>query len=323
MGYYIGCDLGGTNMRAAIVNSETGSVSDLTIVSTNAFEGHEAVLFRMVDLFNQTIAKSSIEKGEIKGIGIGLPGSMDVEKGITTFMTNLPDHWINVPVTDFIHEKMGIPAFILNDVRAITWGELRFGAGKGCHSMVMYAIGTGIGGGIVIDGKLIMGNTGQAGELGHQTVEPNGSLCNCGNHGCLEQYASGPAIRSMALKAVAHGGTTILGELVGYDLNKLTPETVFQAAAKDDQIAKAIFEKAGHYLGIAIANTICTLEPERVVVSGGIAQAGDLLFNPIRKEIIQRVHVVPMEHIQIVPGQLGNNAGVIGTSMWAEYNIKK
>lgn len=321
MGYYIGCDLGGTNLRAAIVNSETGSVEHLTIIPTQAQEGHEEVLLRMVDLFTELIKKSGMKTEEILGIGIGVPGMTDANRGMTTFITNLPGHWINVPVAPFITERTGIPAFLINDVRSITWGELKFGAGRGCESMVCFAIGTGVGGGVVINNQLVLGNTGQAGELGHITVDPHGPLCNCGNYGCLEQYSSGPAIRAAAIKAIAHGGTTILGEMVDYDLNKMTPEVVFNAAMKGDEIARKIFETAGMYLGIAISDTIVTLEPQRIVIGGGIAQAGELLFNPIRKTIQERVFLAPLEKIQIVPAELGNNAGVIGASMWAEHRI--
>jgi glucokinase len=189
--------------------------------------------------------------------------------------------------------------------------------------MVMYAIGTGIGGGVVINNQLVLGNSGQAGEIGHMTVEPGGTLCNCGNRGCLEQYASGPAIRSAALKVIAHGGTSILGELVDFDLNKMTPEVVFNAALKGDVAAQDIYEKAGYYLGLAISNSIVHLEPERIVVGGGIAQAGEVLFTPMRRAIRDRVFLIPMEQIQIVPAELGNNAGVIGTSMWAENMVHR
>ncbi len=321
MGYYIGCDLGGTNLRAAIVNSETGSVEHLTIIPTLAHEGHEAVLLRMADLFNGLIEKSGLPKNEIRGIGIGVPGMTDAKQGMTIFITNLPGHWVNVPVAPFITERTGIPAFLINDVRSITWGELKFGAGRGCDSMVCFAIGTGVGGGVVINNQLVLGNTGQAGELGHITVDPHGPRCNCGNYGCLEQYSSGPAIRAAAMKAVAHGGTTILGELVDFDLNKMTPEIVYDAATRGDQTAREIFENAGMYLGIAISDTIVTLEPQRIVIGGGIAKAGDLLMEPIRRTIRERVFLAPLDKIQIVPAELGNNAGVIGASMWAEHQV--
>lgn len=321
MGYYIGCDVGGTNIRAAIVNSDSGESFDLTVQPTNAHEGHEMVLARMAALFEELIANSNLRRDQIQGIGIGIPGKVDVKNGITNFITNLPGHWINVPVAGTIQRLMGIPTYILNDVRSITWGELKFGAGRNCSSMVLYAIGTGIGGGIVINNKLLLGNSGQAGEVGHMTIVPDGILCNCGNRGCLEQYASGPAIRSAAIKAVAHGATTILGEMVDFDLNRITPHTVYEAAISGDRIAKDIYYQAGRYLGIAIGNSIVHIEPERVVIGGGVAEAGELLFAPVREELKRIATLAPIENIELVPAELGNNAGVIGVSMWAKHNV--
>lgn len=323
MAYYIGCDLGGTNMRAAIVNSESGAVSNLEVVPTLGREGPDGVLPRMVNLFATIIGKAKLSMAEIQGIGIGFPGMIDTERGITRFITNLPGHWIDVPAAAFIEKETGIPTFLLNDVRAITWGEMIFGAGKGCSSMVMYALGTGVGGGIVINGELLLGNSGQAGELGHITVDPVGPLCNCGNRGCLEQYSSGPAIVSAALKAIAHGGTTILGEMVEYNMNKMTPEIVAKAALAGDKTAKNIFEQAGIHLGIAIADSLVHIEPERVVIGGGISRAGELILEPVRRTVRERVFLIPLNKVQITLSELGNDAGVIGTSMWAAHQINK
>ena len=318
MGKYIGCDLGGTNIKGAIVDSEKGIVYGVKSIPTMAQEGHDAVIERIAAFFKTMIADSGLDPAEILGAGIGLPGAIDSRTGVSVFMTNLPDHWVNVPVGDMIKEKTGIPTFLLNDVNAITWGELRFGAARGCTSAVCFALGTGIGGGVVINGDLVLGKTGVAGELGHMIVEPHGNRCNCGGYGCLETYASGPAIRSAAIKAVAHGGTTILGEMVDYDLNKIDPKVVSDAAQKGDPIAMDIYKTAGYYLGLAISNMIMALEPERVIVTGGVAAAGNLLLDPIRKVVNERVHVTPLDGITIVSGELGDNAGVIGNSMWAE-----
>ncbi len=323
MANYIGCDLGGTNMRAAIVNSETGAVSNLEVVPTLGREGPEGVLARMVNLFATIIGKAKLSMEEIRGIGVGFPGMLDMEHGTTTFITNLPGHWIDVPVAEYIQRQTNIPAFLINDVRSITWGEMIFGAGKGCKNMVLYALGTGVGGGVVINGELVLGNTGQAGEVGHIIVDPSGPLCNCGNSGCLEQYSSGPAIVAAALKSVVHGGTTILAEMVGNDLNKMTAEVVARAALAGDMAAKNIFEQAGTYLGIAIADSLVHLEPERVIIGGGVSKAGELLLEPVRRTIRERVRLIPLDKVQIVLSQLGNDAGVIGTSMWADHQLKK
>ncbi len=318
MGKYIGIDLGGTNIKGAIVDSEKGIVYGVRSIPTMAHEGHVAVIDRIAAFCKAMTADSGFDQGEILGIGIGLPGAIDSRTGVSIFMTNLPDHWIKVPVGDIMRDKTGLPTFLLNDVNAITWGELRVGAGRGCSSAVCFALGTGIGGGVVLNGDLVLGRTGVAGELGHMIVEPHGNRCNCGGFGCLETYASGPAIRSAAMKAIAHGGTTILGNMVGYDLNRIDPKVVTDAALKGDQIAIEIYRKAGYYLGIAVSNMIMALEPDRIIITGGVAAAGNLLLDPIRKTVQERVHVTPIDGITIVPGELGDNAGVIGNSMWAE-----
>lgn len=317
MAKYIGGDLGGTNVRAGIVDTETGEVSNLISVPTIGREGHDAVLHRMADLFLNVIKTSGLQVTDIGGIGIGAPGKIDSEKGHTVFLPNLYGNWENVPVTEPIKDYTGLPTYLLNDVRAITFGEWKFGAGRGVRSMAVVAIGTGIGGGMVINNQLHLGLDGMAGELGHTMIDFNGPLCGCGNHGCLEAYASSPAIAAAGLKAVVQGWTTKIGELAGYDLNKITAKTVSTAASMGDQVAIEIYEQVGFYLGIAISNTILTIAPERIVIGGGGVQAGDILLNPIRRTIKERVRMVDVEKITIVPAELGDNGGVIGNALWA------
>ena len=319
----IGIDLGGTNIKGAVVDGETGTILIMQSVPTEAQEGHDKVIARIIRLCKNLVSSAGLKMEDINGIGIGLPGAINAKTGTSVFMTNLPDHWVNVPVCDMVTKGTGKPAFLINDVNSITWGEQIFGAGKGTENMVCFALGTGIGGGLVVNGQLILGRTGGAGELGHMIVQPHGNRCNCGAHGCLETYASGPAIRSMALKAVAHGGTTILGEMVDYDLNKITPKTVSDAALHGDEMAQEIYQTAGYYLGIAVANAITILEPDMVIITGGVAAAGELLMKPVRDYVYNNVHVTPLEGIQIVTGELGNDAGIYGASMWAEYNLRQ
>ena len=319
----IGIDLGGTNIKGAVVDGETGTILIMQSVPTEAQEGHDKVIARIIRLCKNLVSSAGLKMEDINGIGIGLPGAINAKTGTSVFMTNLPDHWVNVPVCDIVTKGTGKPAFLINDVNSITWGEQVFGAGKGTDNMVCFALGTGIGGGLVVNGQLILGRTGVAGELGHMIVQPHGNRCNCGAHGCLETYASGPAIRSMALKAVAHGGTTILGEMVDYDLNKITPKTVSDAALHGDEMAQEIYQTAGYYLGIAVANAITILEPDMVIIAGGVAAAGELLMKPVRDYVYNNVHVTPLEGIQIVTGELGNDAGIYGASMWAEFNLRQ
>ncbi len=322
MAKYIGCDLGGTNLRAGVVDTRTGAVSHLTSVPTLAREGHDAVMARMGQLFLDVIAASGLHSEDFGGIGIGVPGVVDLQKGEVLFLPNLPGTWPHVPLQERITALTGLPVRILNDVRSITFGEWRFGAGRGADTMACFAVGTGVGGGLVINQRLYLGMGGTAGELGHQTIDFNGPRCGCGNRGCLEAYASGPALAALGARAVMQGLTTSIGELVEYDLNRITPEVIAQAARQGDEIARSIYDQVGMYLGVAVANVIVMLTPERVVIGGGVARAGDLLLDPIRRTAFDRAAMMgPQERVAIVPAELGNNAGVIGVALWAEEKI--
>lgn len=316
---YIGCDLGGTNLRAAAVDVETGDVLYQKSIPTLAREGHNAVMQRMADLFLQVIESAGMQRDDIGGIGIGVPGVLDLEKGETLFLPNLPGTWPHVPLRDTIIRLTGAPTALLNDVRSITNGEWRFGAGRGVDTVAVFAIGTGIGGGLVLNGQLHLGIGGTGGELGHTMIDFNGPRCGCGNNGCLEAYATGPAIAAMGMKAVAQGLTTQIAELCEYDLNRITPELIAKAAQEGDEIAKDIYEKAGFYIGIAAANMCASIGPRRIIIGGGVARAGELLLDPIRRTIRERVFVMPVEEVEVVQSKLGDNAGVIGVACWAAF----
>ena len=313
----IGCDLGGTNLRAAIVDVESGRVLHQKSVPTLAREGHEAVMQRMAALFLELIASAGLQKGDLRGIGIGAPGVLDLEKGETLFLPNLPGTWPHVPLQETIASLTGIPTVLLNDVRSITNGEWLFGAGRGFDTIAVFAVGTGIGGGLVINNQLHLGIGGTGGELGHTMIDYNGPVCGCGNRGCVEAYASGPAIAAMGMKAVAQGLTTSLGEMCEYDLNRITPKLIAAAARAGDEIARDIYEQAGYYLGIAAANICCVVGPRRLIIAGGVAQAGELLLAPIRRTIQDRVRVMPIQQVEVVQSQLADCAGMIGVACWA------
>ncbi len=316
---YIGIDLGGTNIKAGIVDMDAGTVVANKSIPTLAREGHEAVMKRMADVALNVVEEAKLTRDDIGGIGIGLPGVLDLDKGLTIFLPNLPGTWPNIPVRSVISEKTGLPVSILNDARAITYGEWKFGAGRGVDTMACFTIGTGVGGGLVVNGKLHMGIGGTAGELGHQTIDYNGPRCGCGNNGCLEAFASGPAIAAMGVKAVMQGITTNIGKIVNYDLNKITPDVIAKAASEGDATAQDIYQKVGVYFGIAIANVLVSVGPRKVVLGGGVAAAGELLFEPIRRTVRERVSVMPVDQVEIVPALLGNNAGVMGVASWANF----
>ena len=314
---YIGCDLGGTNLRAAIVDVETGEVIHQRTIPTLAREGHDAIMQRMADLCLQVIQTAEMRKEEIGGIGIGVPGVLDLEKGETLFLPNLSGTWPHVPLRNTITKLTNLPTKLLNDVRSITNGEWLFGAGQGLDTIAVFAIGTGIGGGLVLNRQLHLGIGGTGGELGHSVIDFNGPRCGCGNYGCLEAYASGPAIAAMGMKAVAQGLTTRISDLCEYDLNKITPKLIAEAARSGDEIAKNIYEKAGFYLGIAATNVCVSIGPRRIVLSGGVAKAGDLLLEPMRRCVREHVFVMPVDEVEIVTSELGNNAGMIGVACWS------
>jgi glucokinase len=314
---YIGCDLGGTNLRAAVVDVESGEVLHLMSVPTSARDGHEAVMQRMAGLIVQVIQSAGVQRDDIGGVGIGVPGVLDLNKGETLFLPNLPGTWPHVPLRDTIVQLTGLPTMILNDVRSITNGEWRFGAGRGVDTLAVFAIGTGIGGGLVLNGQLHLGIGGTGGELGHTMIDFNGPRCGCGNHGCLEAYASGPAIAAMGAKSVIQGLTTSIADLCDYDLNRITPKLIAQAAQGGDEIANEIYEKAGFYIGIAASNICASIGPRRIILAGGVARAGELLLDPVQRTIRERVHVMPADQVEVVASQLGDNAGVIGVACWA------
>ena len=318
MNRYIGIDLGGTNLRAAITDMETGQIFHQRQCPTLAAEGQDAVTKRIIQLIRELIKESGVAAHMIKGVGIGVPGTPDMERGIIQILPNLPGKWLNVPFQAIIEENVQLPVALINDVRAITLGEWTFGAGRGAETLVCLAIGTGIGGGVVVNGKFHLGIGGTAGEFGHHVVEVNGLPCGCGGKGCLELYASGPAIAAMGVKEVMHGHTTRIGEMVEYDLNRIDAEIVFQAARQGDQVASGILDRVGKYLGIAVGNILGTISPQRVIFGGGVSRAGDLLLTPIVQTLNERASVIPVDKVQLVLAELGMNGGLIGAALWAK-----
>jgi glucokinase len=317
MNKFIGVDLGGTLLKAAVVDTEGGTVSGLKRVETRARAGHDAVIERMAELIGSVIEDSGVSTSQIGGIGIGVPGVLDLDKGEVVFLPNLPGKWPNVPLRQKIEASIGLPTYLINDVRSMTLAEWTFGAGRGADTIACFAIGTGIGGGLVINGQLHLGINGTAGELGHQIIDLNGPKCGCGSRGCLEAFASGPAIVAMGIKAIVQGLTTDIGALADYDLNKVTPKLIHDAAMQGDEIANDIFERAGFYIGIAVASTLAAVGPSKIVIGGGVAQAGDLLLEPIRQTVRERFFIVPTKEYEIVQAALGADAGLIGAALWS------
>jgi len=314
---YIGIDLGGTKIAAAAVDVATGELIGRTVIPTDAHEGCEAVIKRMAEAVGEVCRSAGLERAAVGGLGIGVPAVTDMEKGYMLFSPNLPGGWRGVPVAATLREQTGLRSWIINDARAFTLAEATCGAGRGARTVIGMTLGTGIGGGIVIDGKLHLGLDGTAGEVGHQTIDPDGPQCGCGNRGCLEALASGPAIASLGVKAVMQGLTTEIGPLVERDLNRITPETIMRAAEHGDEVAREILERVGGFLGTGIGNLITILSPDRVVIGGGVARLGRWLLDPIQATVRQRCFATPLDRVQILPAALGTDAGVVGAAMWA------
>jgi glucokinase len=321
MGHYIGIDLGGTNLRAAIADTDTGQIFHQRKCPTLAAEGQEAVIGRIVGLIRE-LTQANGYAGSIQGVGIGVPGTPDIDTGVIQFLPNLPGKWLNVPLRSIVEGQVELPVALINDVRAITLGEWTFGAGRGADTIACLAIGTGIGGGVVVNGEFHLGIGGTAGEFGHHVVEVDGLPCGCGGKGCLELYASGPAIAAMGVKEVMHGHTTRIGELVQHDLNRIDAGVVVQAALEGDPIAQGILQRAGRYLGIAVGNILGVISPQRVIFGGGVSLAWDLLLQPIIQTVKERVHVIPLQKVEFVLAELGINGGLVGAALWAKRSCE-
>ena len=323
MKHCVGIDMGGTNIKTGIVDLSAGEVVHASVTPTLGRLGHEAVMGRIADQILETIQEGGFSTADIGGVGVGVPGVLDLDQGLVLFLPNLPGNWRNVALRRTLEAKTGLPAALLNDARAITYGEWKFGAGKGVDTIACFTLGTGIGGGLVIEGRLHLGIGGTGGELGHQCIDPNGPQCGCGGRGCLDSLVSGPAIAALGVRAVLQGRTTSLGSLAGADLNNITPELIWQAARQGDPVANEIYELVGDYLGVAVSNILVTVGPRKVILAGGVAGAGDLLLNPIRRRIRLQVFMMPADQVEVVIASLGANAGILGVAAWAAQKLAK
>lgn len=316
MGKRIGIDVGGTNVKIALVDDK-GKIIYSNSVPTYAQMGYEYTVNNIKQAIKDLMKETNTKPTDIQGIGFDFPGQVDYKTGVVKLAPNIPG-WVNVPIAKMIEDEFHIPTRIDNDVRCAALGELKFGAGKGCENFVCITVGTGIGSGLVINGKLVRGAANAAGEIGHIKLQmQDGPICGCGDTGCLEAFASGPSIVAMAQEYLKGGKSTKFREMAGSD-GEITPYIVAKAAEAGDPVAKRIFEITGYYIGMGLVSVINLLNPEKVIIGGGVAEAGDLLLEPIRKTIKERAMVIAGNSVEIVPAELGNSAGVIGASMLVE-----
>jgi glucokinase len=316
----IGIDLGGTNLKLALLDAED-RISARFAVPTGGSDGHDAVLRRMVAGIAEL--RAAAPDVSVGGIGVGVPGLVDMATGVTIELPNLPDGWIDVSVGASIADATGLPVGVINDAKAFALAEHRLGAARGAETALLVTAGTGIGGAVIAHGQLVYGVGGGAGEIGHLILQPEGPRCTCGNFGCAETLASGPAIAGEAVRRIVQGHTTTLTTLSRGDLNAVTPELVARAAEAGDAVAADIIDRAGYWLGLALAGAIALLAPEVVVIGGGIAPAGSRYFRAA--EAAARAHsgVAEIERIAFRPAALGYDAGVIGAALWGRENANR
>ncbi|MBP7211432.1 ROK family protein [bacterium] len=309
--YRIGVDVGGTNVKIALVDTQ-GKITYSNSIPTRAEMGYEYTVNNIIQAIKDLMTETKTSKETIEGIGFGFPGQIDYKKGTVINLPNIPG-WVNVPISKIIEKEFEIPTRVDNDVRCAALGELNYGAGKGCENLICITVGTGIGSGIILNGKLVRGASNAAGEIGHIKLQmKDGPLCGCGDTGCLEAFASGPAIVAMAEDYIKGGKSTKYRELANPDISSYI---VSEAAKQGDAVAKRIFTIIGEYIGIGLTSVVNLLNPEKIIIGGGVSAAGDILFNPIIETVKKRAMAIQGDTVDIIPAQLGNTAGVIGASL--------
>ena len=321
--YVIGVDLGGTKISVGAMHADGTSRHAMHSQPTLAADGADAVVGRIVSMISTTIAQTMQETGAARedflGVGIGSPGPLDRKRGLVITTPNLG--WTNFPLRDRVAEESGLRATLDNDANCATLGEWWIGAAQGAQNVVGITIGTGIGGGLILDGKLYHGASDAAGEIGHTTIDSTGRRCNCGNYGCLEAYASGPAIANRAREALVLTPDSIIVEMAGGNPADITAQMVYDASGKGDELARDVVRETARFIGTGVANLLNIFNPDVVVLAGGVAQAGEDLFGPLRAEVRRRAFKPAVDACRIVAGELDGAAGVVGAvaTYLAEY----
>jgi len=309
----VGLDIGGTNMVTGVVPFDGGEPRGVRKEKTLSARGGEDVVARAAAMVRKSLASvPEADAGEVLGVGIGSPGPLNRESGLVLETPNLG--WRNFPLRDLVSEATGLPATLDNDANCATYGEWWQGAGRGVETLVGLTLGTGIGGGLVMGGKIHHGASDAAAEFGHMTIDTTGRKCKCGNYGCLEAYASGPNIAARAVEGLEAGVESILLDLVGGRTEDITAATVYEAAVLGDAFADEVMKETAKVLGVGIANLINALNPDAVVIAGGVTRAGDHLFVPLRKEVRRRAFRSAVDACRILPAALSDTAGLIGAA---------
>lgn len=310
--YVVGVDLGGTKIYTALVNLDGQIIEEITI-KTEAEKGEKVVLDNILKTIDKVL--ENVDRKEVKAIGIGSPGPLDIEKGLIVYTPNLP--FKNFELVKPIKERYNIPTYLDNDANVATLSEFMFGAGKGSKNMVYVTVSTGVGGGAILNGNIYRGSTANALEIGHITVMKGGPRCGCGNTGCVEALASGTAIMKRAKEAL---DSKVETSLRNYD--NVTAKEVFIEAERGDKVSKEILNDALSYLGIGISNIANSFDPDKIIIGGGVSEAGKIVFDKIDEEMQRRCLTTIYNHCKVEKALLGGKAGVLGAAALAILESK-
>ncbi len=310
---YVGLDVGGTTMKAGVVDDLGNPLASVNL-PTEAYRGQEFALERMCAAIRQGVAAANLRLEQIAAIGVATPGTMDIPAGVILDPPNLKP-WRNVPVRAHIHQAFQLPTAFQNDANAAAYGEFWVGAGRDAHSLVLFTLGTGVGGGIIIGDLVVEGEHSHGAELGHMKIEiTNPRQCGCGRWGCLEAYASATAVVKRAQDALGQAGVRSALAMAGNKAGGLTARDIFNAAAAGDAVADKIVEETAFYLAVGTTNMLHTIDPDMVVFGGGMIAAGAGFLERIRKYVGQLAFPVPAAKVKICYASLGSDAGFIGAA---------
>ncbi len=308
----VGVDIGGTNIKTGLVAPDGRVIVGRSFL-TQAGQGRSKILYRLVESILDLLDKAKGKKIAVKGVGIGAPGPVDVEKGRVYFFPNLSG-WENTPLKNFLERRLGLSVEVDNDANAMALAEFRFGAGRGADPMIALTLGTGIGGGLVIGGRLFHGPAYSAAELGHIPISEEGPRCGCGSRGCVETYVGNGYFVNELRKRLKKSGRGLLSNWVFREKRELTPKLAAAAARAGDAVSLKLWEETGQHLGTALTGLVNALNPQKIVLGGGVAQSGALLFGPVIRTIRKKAFPIAARSVKVVPAAFGAGAGVVGAA---------
>lgn len=316
--YIVGIDLGGTTIQTVLTDEDYNIVTKYKS-DTLAEEGPAAVIGRMMDAIDHVLEESNLSKKDLLGIGLGIPGLMDIEKGISLFAGNLS--WENIQVLQPFKDRFQVPVYMDNDVRVNALGEWYFGAGRGVKNMVLITLGTGVGAGIIIDGKMLRGPQSAAGEVGHMIIVEDGPACTCGSRGCLEVFASATGMMRRCKELMLENRDSLLWQMCEGDIDKVRTYMIDKAHDQGDKVGLQVMAETAYYLGIGLTNVVNIFNPELVVIGGGVSKAGERLLGPAREFVNKRAMVVQRQHYKLVAAQMLDEAGMLGACTLVKENL--